>query len=48
MTCLTKDQLEALIAFVGENNQYNTDDDQITYWNGILDALTLEYRMHYD
>ena len=52
MTNLSADQLNALIQFVDENNQYNDDDDDpngtYAFWVNVSNALQQDYRDNFE
>ena len=36
---LTKDELKEIVELISTNNQYNDDEQDVEYWDGILNKL---------
>ena len=36
---VTKDELKEIVELISTNNQYNDDEQDVEYWDGILNKL---------
>ena len=39
LVTLSKDELKEIVELISTNNQYNDDEEDVEYWNKILNKL---------